>query len=83
MINIYYFTGSTNKDPNILDINILQMVRLIKDNEEIKLSKRTGKTISLMELSYFYYFPKNSREIYICVNISGQWVVIFRYKIKK
>ena len=26
------------------------MVRLIKDNEEIKLSKRTGKTISLMEL---------------------------------
>lgn len=39
-----------NKDPNILDIKILQMVRLIKDNEEIKLSKRTGKTISLMEL---------------------------------
>ena len=33
-----------------LDIKILQMVRLIKDNEEIKLSKRTGKTLTLNEL---------------------------------
>ena len=38
------------KDKNKLFIKILQMVRLIKDNEEIKLSKRTGKTITLMEL---------------------------------
>ena len=39
-----------DKDPDLLDIKILQMVRLIKDNEEIKLSKRTGKTITLIDL---------------------------------
>lgn len=37
-------------DPNKLDVKILQMVRLLKDGEEIKLSKRTGKTITLSEL---------------------------------
>ena len=37
-------------DSNILDIKILQMVRLLKDGEEIKVSKRTGKTITLNEL---------------------------------
>ena len=35
---------------NILDVKILQMVRLLKDGEEIKISKRTGKTITLNEL---------------------------------
>ena len=38
------------KDPDKLDIKILQMVRLIKDGEEIKLSKRTGKTLTLNDL---------------------------------
>ena len=33
-----------------LDVKILQMVRLLKNGEEIKLSKRTGKTITLSEL---------------------------------
>ena len=37
-------------DSNKLDIKILQMVRLIKNNEEIKLSKRTGKTLTLNDL---------------------------------
>ncbi len=40
----------TGNNPDILDIKILQMVRLIKDGEEIKLSKRTGKTITFKEL---------------------------------
>lgn len=35
---------------NILDIEILQMVRLLKDGEEVKVSKRTGKTYTLNEL---------------------------------
>ena len=39
-----------SKDSGILDIKILQMVRLIKDNEELKLSKRTGKTVTLSEI---------------------------------
>jgi len=38
------------KDSSILDIKILQMVRLLKDGEEIKISKRTGKTITLKDL---------------------------------
>lgn len=37
-------------DSSILDIKILQMVRLLKDGEEIKISKRTGKTITLNDL---------------------------------
>lgn len=37
-------------DRNILDIEILQMVRLLKDGEEVKVSKRTGKTYTLNEL---------------------------------
>lgn len=38
------------QDKDKLDIKILQMVRLIKDGEELKLSKRTGKTITLNDL---------------------------------
>lgn len=38
------------ENPDKLDIKILQMVRLIKDNEEVKLSKRTGKTLTLNDL---------------------------------
>lgn len=34
----------------MIDIRILQMVRLLRDGEEVKLSKRTGKTITLNEL---------------------------------
>lgn len=37
-------------NPDNLDVKILQMVRLLRDGEEIKLSKRTGKTITLAEL---------------------------------
>lgn len=37
-------------DSNRLDVRILQMVRLLRDGEEVKLSKRTGKTITLNEL---------------------------------
>ena len=33
-----------------LDVKILQMVRLIKNGEEIKMSKRTGKTLTLNDL---------------------------------
>lgn len=37
-------------DANKLDVRILQMVRLLRNGEEVKLSKRTGKTITLNEL---------------------------------
>lgn len=38
------------KDPNMLDVDILQMVRVIQNNEEIKMSKRSGKAITLHDL---------------------------------
>ncbi|NLA32897.1 MAG: arginine--tRNA ligase [Mollicutes bacterium] len=37
-------------DPNILDIKLLQLVRLVQNGEEVKMSKRTGKGIALREL---------------------------------
>ena len=37
-------------DSSILNIELLQMIRLLKDGEEIKISKRTGKTITLNDL---------------------------------
>ena len=37
-------------DSSKLEIKILQMVRLLRNGEEVKLSKRTGKTITLNEL---------------------------------
>ncbi len=37
-------------DKDILNVIILQMVRLLKDGEEVKISKRTGKTITLNDL---------------------------------
>ncbi|HHU56433.1 MAG TPA: arginine--tRNA ligase [Acholeplasmataceae bacterium] len=37
-------------DPNKIEIEILQMVRIIKDGEELKLSKRSGKAITLRDL---------------------------------
>lgn len=37
-------------DSSKLNIEILQMVRLLRDGEEVKISKRTGKTVTLNEL---------------------------------
>lgn len=38
------------EDSSKLDVEILQMVRLLKSGEEIKMSKRTGKVVTLNEL---------------------------------
>ncbi|MCK9470791.1 MAG: arginine--tRNA ligase [Bacilli bacterium] len=37
-------------NPDLIDIEILQMVRAIKDGEEVKMSKRSGKSITLRDL---------------------------------
>lgn len=64
------------KNSDILDIKILQMVRLIKDGEELKLSKRTGKTITLMDLvdeigvnATRYFFSSRSLDTSMDLNI--------------
>lgn len=38
------------EDPNKLEIAILQMVRLVRGQEEIKMSKRTGNAVTINEL---------------------------------
>lgn len=37
-------------DSNKLEVKIVQMVRVIKDNQEYKISKRTGNTITMRDL---------------------------------
>lgn len=61
---------------DIVNIKILQMVRLIKDGEELKLSKRTGKTITLMDLvdeigvnATRYFFASHSLDTSMDFNI--------------
>lgn len=38
------------KNSNLIDVEILQMVRVIENGEEIKMSKRSGKAITLVDL---------------------------------
>ncbi len=54
-------------DSNKLDVKLLQLVRLIEDGEIVKMSKRSGKSVTLKELleevgvnAARYYFSKNS-----------------------
>ena len=37
-------------NPNILDVELLQMVRVMQNGEEVKMSKRSGKAITLRDL---------------------------------
>lgn len=41
---------SLGYDPDKLDVELVQMVRLFKDGQEYKMSKRTGNAVSLKEL---------------------------------
>lgn len=67
---------SSQKDlghnPDALHVSLVQMVRLIKDGEEVKMSKRTGNAISLKELleeagvdpvRYFFVSRANSSHL--------------------
>ena len=64
-------------DSSILDVKLLQMVRLLKDGEEVKISKRTGKTITLIELieevginAARYFFASKSLDTQIDFDLS-------------
>lgn len=39
-----------NENPDKLEVEILQMVRLVRGNEEIKMSKRTGNAVTIKDL---------------------------------
>lgn len=42
--------GALGEKPERLEIQIMQMVRLIENGEEVKMSKRTGKAITLRDI---------------------------------
>ncbi|CAD2074204.1 arginine--tRNA ligase [Jeotgalicoccus meleagridis] len=42
--------GALGEDPDKLEIEIMQLVRLIENGEEVKMSKRTGKAVTLKDL---------------------------------
>lgn len=42
--------GALGEEPELLEIQIMQMVRLIENGEEVKMSKRTGKAITLRDI---------------------------------
>ncbi len=60
---IQMLTGESNK----LEIDILQMVKVLQDGEEVKMSKRSGKAITLRDLideagkdAIRYFFARHS-----------------------
>ena len=68
-----------NNDSNKLEIKILQLVRLIKDGKEFKMSKRTGKSITISELNdmigkdalrYFYVAKSLDSQMDIDIDIA-------------
>ncbi len=68
---------SLGYDDNKLNVDIVQMVRLIKDGEEFKMSKRTGNAISLTELidevgvdAARYFFVSRSGSTHLDFNIN-------------
>lgn len=64
-------------DPDALHVALVQMVRLFKDGEEFKMSKRTGNAISMKELSEEvgvdscrYFFASRSMTQHLDFNIN-------------
>ena len=64
-------------DKDKLDVKLLQMVKLSKDGEEIKMSKRTGKTVTISELleevgvnSSRYFFAAKSLDTQLNFDIT-------------
>ena len=63
-------------DADILDIKLLQLVKLIKDGQELKMSKRTGNSLSLRELieeigvnATRYYFAARSLDTQMDIDL--------------
>ena len=59
-------------DKDRLDIDIIQMARMIKDGEEFKMSKRTGKAVALKDLldeagvdAVRYYFASRAEDTHM------------------
>lgn len=65
-----------DEDPSKINVKIVQMVRLIKDNKEYKMSKRTGKTLTMSDLieeigidAVRYFFASRSLDTQMDFNL--------------
>ncbi|MTT30969.1 arginine--tRNA ligase [Terrilactibacillus sp. BCM23-1] len=63
-------------DPNRLEVQIIQLVNLFKDGEKVKMSKRTGKAVTLRELmeevgtdAMRYFFAMRSSDSHLDFDI--------------
>ena len=63
-------------DRNALQVDIIQMARMIKDGEEFKLSKRTGKAVALKDLideagvdALRYYFVSRAGDTHMDLDL--------------
>ncbi len=68
-------------DSNLIDVEILQMVRVLEDGVEVKMSKRSGKAITLIDLidevgsdalRYFYVAKSLSTHMDLDLNLMKQ-----------
>lgn len=68
-------------DSNLIDVEILQMVRVLEDGVEVKMSKRSGKAITLVDLidevgtdalRYFYVAKSLSTHMDLDLNLMKQ-----------
>ena len=64
-------------DPDKLEVKLLQLVRLVENGEVVKMSKRTGKSVTLKELidevgvnAARYYFSKYSLDTQMDFDLS-------------
>src|SRR5699024_2500243 len=68
--------GALGENPDKLEIQIMQLVRLIENGEEVKMSKRTGKAVTLRDLidmigvdAARYFMIMRSRDTYLDVDL--------------
>lgn len=65
------------KNPNQLEVDIIQMVRLVENGEEVKMSKRTGNAVTLRELcdevgvdAVRYFFVQRALDTHLDFDLS-------------
>lgn len=68
---------AVGNDPESLEVKLLQLVRLVENGEVVKMSKRTGKSVTLKELidevgvnAARYYFSKYSLDTQMDFDLS-------------
>ena len=67
--------GALGYDPEQLEVLILQMVSLYRNGELVKMSKRTGQSVTLNELIE-EVGTDAARSFLLCVRSTASWILI-------